>query len=1120
MVRSHQGRNQAPLSSFLKHTPRRESTPPPELPPNIPNPGPSRKPTVASTRTKRAQDVYARDYYKPVFPTSDSDGGPADSGVTKKGSPVKRTKKKREDTDSDFEELLPLEELIEAVKIEKSLEREATGGDGEMGRKMRQEVIVIDETDAESEGLETQDGSNRRKSTDSQTSVLSGNKWFDMEDVEQVDLAGQADSSDEYYEDSMEMVEEEAGPEQRQVVVEETTKRRNMSIDFPPSGTTPVPPIPSTRPLSPLPPAVPPAAAEPRLSKTVVLKVPPSKPKALGRQRARGPFYSSPSRSVSPAVERPITPPPRPRQEKRRASPLPQSSSKKSKKQKEMPESESTSLTHTKDISLLNTFMKQESSPPAHSRSPDAALIKPPQSSPPIRSPRSSHMRSPSLQAPCQQPPCLRLSLMGNENEIYAVPLSDVLTPVAFGETIRSYFRQPPDTYIKLTQERGDIINLSFWKGSVWNDGLRVRVEFRSNFGGGDGMAATTADAGCSSSTQAQAAAVVDAGVQTEEVEVHELGWLAGREMQVRQEVGERYEREFTERLKIRDMRALELEKEMEQQKKVELQMGMEKVRSEMENAEEKRRREWDLGREREREAELQQGRMGLEREMEKVRGELERAEEKRRREWNLERERERDEEQQQRRMEMELELEKARMDMERAEEKRRREWELEREREREAEQKQRKMEMESEMENFRKDMEKAEEKRRREWDLERERERERAREREKEIVNREREVVMRRDDLAELELHFGDSQPKDLPETPPAVTPKKAKINAVKPSETPRPKQQQPSPGRWVAVNTKLTTGSTITLPAAADTSLQPITFVSPITPYSIQNPAPVAPMRPRVIGSTSQLQLPLASGKPPLSKEKQQPQLQQKVAPVHYSTRMEIDRDSPASDTASDLDLSLDLVWGSQKRYAAALEKREKETGRRNSAGETGKGANGALRKEGGGKGITSGSINSVQKDKSSSSIAFQVQNDASELSLFLGSQFPRDTISPESSPEPSRMAPSRRDPRVAEGEPKNQQNLDISKKLTPPSAGPTGSARGDGTASLFIGTFSQFNRDTSSPEPDAGPTKQPNPSPLGKATDGALPPVNRNPVPFGLARRAGKTGVARRGAGGREF
>ena len=120
------------------------------------------------------------------------------------------------------------------------------------------------------------------------------------------------------------------------------------------------------------------------------------------------------------------------------------------------------------------------------------------------------------------------MSLIGDDKDIFTIPLTAVLTPTDLEAAIQTHFPQPSDTYIKLTDERGDIIKLSFWKGAVWKDGLRVRVEYRDNTSGGSGSMTSTGATLWSQRTTEKSVKVgmVDAGVQTEKVEVYDIGWV------------------------------------------------------------------------------------------------------------------------------------------------------------------------------------------------------------------------------------------------------------------------------------------------------------------------------------------------------------------------------------------------------------------------------------------------------------------------------------------------------------------------------------------------------------------------------------------------------------------
>lgn len=114
-----------------------------------------------------------------------------------------------------------------------------------------------------------------------------------------------------------------------------------------------------------------------------------------------------------------------------------------------------------------------------------------------------------------RQRSCLRISLVGCDNEVFAVPISEIPSPTDLQSKITELFRQPPDAHIKLTNDRGDIIGTPFWKGWIWGDGYRMRVEFTGVKTGCPNLSAT--DPCDIASGDTAKAIMMDAAVQTEE---------------------------------------------------------------------------------------------------------------------------------------------------------------------------------------------------------------------------------------------------------------------------------------------------------------------------------------------------------------------------------------------------------------------------------------------------------------------------------------------------------------------------------------------------------------------------------------------------------------------------
>lgn len=408
-------------------------------------------------------------------------------------------------------------------------EREGSA-EKERKKKRRRTVTEIQETDADDDDLISPvDARRDSNATDSTGTVLAGGMsagFEGFEDLELIDLAGREDSADSDYveevsEFSSENEEEDEEDEEEEETIG-TSKRRKILLDSSQSS-----PSPSLR------------ASKPQKRGTLIY-VPKGEPKNSRRRYTNDFDESSDSSSVSPSA-RSLTP----RGGKQRVSPYTIGS--KSKKQR------INSSGYT--LPPINTDLTSPSRShhrPKPSQSPDTSLT------------------------PIPQPPCLRMSLTGNDKDIFTIPLSEVLTPAELEKAIQSHFPQPTDTYIKLTDGRGDIIKLSYWKGGVWKDGLRVRVEYRDNISGGSGSKTSAGAVLGSRGTSEKLVKIgmVDAEVQTDEVEVYAIGWAKERKIEIVQELTEqlqmKVDQEIAERteMKVKEEREfMELKREQERER-------------------------------------------------------------------------------------------------------------------------------------------------------------------------------------------------------------------------------------------------------------------------------------------------------------------------------------------------------------------------------------------------------------------------------------------------------------------------------------------------------------------------------------------------------------------------
>ncbi|KAF8429135.1 hypothetical protein EV426DRAFT_209770 [Tirmania nivea] len=349
---------------------------------------------------------------------------------------------------------------------------------------------------------------------------------MDLTGMEAMDLTGMEDSADSDYveevseisSDQEEEKEDEEDEEDEDEEIIGTPKRKKILLDSSQSS------------LSPLhSPSLLPRTFKPQKGRppTYVLK---REPRYSGRKHANDFYESSDSRSISPSA-RPLTP----RGRNRRVSPHIIAS--KSKKQR------TNCSRYT--LSPINTELTSPFPSRHRSRSP-------------VNTSRS----------PISQPPCLRMSLTGNDDEIFTIPLSEVLTPAELETAIQTHFPQPADTYIKLTDDRGDIIKLSFWKGGVWKDGLRVRVEYRDNTSG-ESRSRTSSGAALwprSTTEKSVKVGMVDAGVQTQGVEVYDIGWAEKREAKIVEELTERLKKVDRVIVERAEMKVKEKRKSMEQE--------------------------------------------------------------------------------------------------------------------------------------------------------------------------------------------------------------------------------------------------------------------------------------------------------------------------------------------------------------------------------------------------------------------------------------------------------------------------------------------------------------------------------------------------------------------------
>lgn len=164
------------------------------------------------------------------------------------------------------------------------------------------------------------------------------------------------------------------------------------------------------------------------------------------------------------------------------------------------------------------------------------------------------------------QPPCLRISLVGC-NKIYAVPISEVPSPMDTQSKLTKLFNQPPDACIQLTDDRGDIIHKIFWNEGIWRDGYRMRIEFTRMESGCHNLSATGASYDATPEDIAKVV-MVDAAVLTEEVETHEIGWSKMREEAIEADVRAKWkEKEKEMELQFRERENAMMQKLREREK-------------------------------------------------------------------------------------------------------------------------------------------------------------------------------------------------------------------------------------------------------------------------------------------------------------------------------------------------------------------------------------------------------------------------------------------------------------------------------------------------------------------------------------------------------------------------
>ena len=455
----------------------------------------------------------------------------------------KKAGEKREKERKDRAKEKREREQKERVKRERE---ESTGK--ERIKKRRRTVLEIQDTDAEDDDLISPVDVRRDSSaTDSTGAVLAGGMFSGLEsfeNLELMDLAGLEDSADSDYIEEVSSEDGEDGEEEKTI---EAPKRKKILLDSSQSSPEPLH-CQSPSPRTP----------KPQKRKQSIY-VPKEEPGSLGKNLANGLYESSDSRSVSPHA-RPS--PPRGVGERRKSN-------------KQRINNSGYTLPPLETIFISPSRSRHKS--------------------------RFSHSPENTSHSLVSQPACLRMSLTGNDKDIFTVPLSEVLTPEELERAIRGHFPQPADTYIKLTDDRGDIIKLSFWKGCVWKDGLRVRVEYRDNTSGGSGSKASTGVGFGLQSVAGNSAKIgmVDIGVQTEEVEVYDIGWAEKREVEIVVEL--------TERLRIKADQEVAKRTEMkvkEEREVMELKWEQERERERGKFREEKERLHQ---KERQREKELEQ---------------------------------------------------------------------------------------------------------------------------------------------------------------------------------------------------------------------------------------------------------------------------------------------------------------------------------------------------------------------------------------------------------------------------------------------------------------------------------------------------------------------------------